>query len=479
MKKTPGRAFYLSVTVIAICITCISIWSIAQNLSPGLKSVLASHVSTSVVAQGENLQNPTVTRASSTIAHASQAGHVASSNAKKDAVLKNVKVIADGAGVTTKDVSRVQSLLNAVQSPELIQSTLHLTLQKPVSIELVSNSSEYEKALLKIGVSSTDAQSMSTTTGGFTQNSTVIIPLNQNERNIDLANTLTHELTHAFINQNVGTLPSWLNEGIAVYMGMRGQQKVESAINFAADQRQLAEDILDVAETYSLQPLSGNENLILSGKTSYDYELQDWLAVSYLISHKGISSMNRYLQLMRRHAEESQAFIVAFGEREDIFNKNLTAWLQNVANMPDEGVQFKFSISSSYRGQIGLLQHGQDKWQAVQATAGEYTVDLATDGTVSGELPYVKSSVSSSSTDNHTAYISLFPSQPLKYQGHRVTDAGFAFDMHNGLYAFQNAWITLDNGNTVYKSTPSLFGVSVVSASELNREDPLLAIFTQ
>lgn len=481
MKKRPDRIFHLSIAVVAILITCISVWSITQSLPPAVQKHISGLTTTSVLSgQGSHFGSRAPNSTSNALVNASVNGWTSRRSrrtAAASADLKRIEVVADGSHVTAANVNRVKSMLGRVDSPALIEQSLGLKMKKPAVIEVVSGANDYKNALLKLGVSPHDAGALSTSSGGFTQNSTIVLPIDENADDTDLANTLTHELTHVYINQNVGPLPSWLNEGIAVFMGMRGQKRIESAVTFAGDERQFAENILDVSESHQLQPLSGNEEAILSGKTSYDYELQDWLAVSDLIDHHGIRSVRRYLNLVSRHLQSSQAFIDAFGERQDIFNKDFNGMMQIAAGTKDAGAKFTFSVSTAYHGNIGLLQHSESAWQVVRATAGEHVMAVGSNGSLSSDLSQVKSLVGNSPSDNHTLYISLLPSSPLYYHGHRVTDSGFAFDVHNGLYAFQNSWITLDTGDTTYLSVPRLFGVSIQSVAESNASNPLVALF--
>ncbi|WP_284286120.1 hypothetical protein [Alicyclobacillus fastidiosus] len=392
------------------------------------------------------------------------------------ALLEKVNVKAVGKGATAEDVANAKRLLKQINTPELIQNTVQLPLKQPITIELIGNTSAYASALKSLGLNPSEAAGLSMDTGGFTQNSTILIPLSQNKDNADLANTLTHEMTHAIFNQNISYLPSWINEGIAVTMGMTGQKVVENATVYAAYERQLAESIVDVAGQNQLQPLADDESVILSGKTSYDYELQDWLAVRDLIFEHGVAAIDRYLSLMSHHADESQAFIVAFGEKEDVFNQHLTHLLKTAAASTDEGATFGLTIGSQFKGSIDFLQHGKTEWEGVEAKAGSYQITVQQDGRLEGALPAVAPITDVDPSDDNTLYISLTPKGALTWQGTKVTDCGFAFDVHDGLYSFADAWVSLANGQTVYQSTPTLFGVTITSESEVNSNDPIVKL---
>ncbi|WAH37674.1 gluzincin family metallopeptidase [Alicyclobacillus dauci] len=482
MKKTPDKVFHISIGIIALFVTVVSVLSIIyQSLSPAIsRFVTTSHVWSGLQARTSFLGGTaqTITNAHATQVEATKDGTPVSTSSKDDDMLKKIHVESFGSGVTSKDIDHVKSLLKDVNSPGLVSQTLGLKLIRPVTIRLVQNADSYQKALMQLGVNPAQSSSLSRDTGGFTQNDTVLIPLNQNQNDPDLVNTLTHELTHAFLNQNVGSLPSWINEGIAVSMGMQGQKRVESAATFSGYQRQLAENILDVTKSNQLQSLTPDENAILSGSSSYDYELQDWLAMSDLIKNHGIKSLQRYLNLLTRHMAQDQAFIVAFGEREDIFNQQFTSLLKEASQTRDMGVQFQMTIANAYNGNLDFLQHGADAWQGVWAAPGSYTVKLSADGQVTSSLSPVAPVEDTNPIDKETVYVALMPKTSQYWKGQKVADCGFAFDAHDGLYAFENTWVTLVNGQTVYLSTPTLFGVGVDAVQELNQQNPILPLFS-
>ncbi|MFB5192863.1 hypothetical protein [Alicyclobacillus fastidiosus] len=476
MKKSPDKVFHLSIAIIAMFVTLVSLLSmIYERIPPSLSQILSvSRVWSALHAKSPWLGGTAQTLVSKSGDASGGAGNTGTETTKANqALLNKVNVEAVGKGATPEDVANAKRILAQVDAPALIQNTVQLPLKEPITIELIGNTTAYAGALKSLGVSPSQATNLSMDTGGFTQNSTILIPLSQNKDNADLANTLTHEMTHAIFNQNISYLPSWINEGIAVTMGMTGQKAVENATVYSAYERQLAESIVDVAGQNQLQPLADDESVILSGETSYDYELQDWLAVRDLISEHGVAAIDRYLSLMSHHADASQAFTVAFGEKEDVFNQHLTNLLKAAAASKDEGATFGLTIGSQFKGSIDFLQHGKTEWEGVQAKPGSYQITVQQDGRLEGALPAVAPISDVDPSDANTLYISLTPKGALNWQGHKVTDCGFAFDVRDGLYSFSDAWISLANGQTVYQSTPTLFGVSITSESEVNAADPI------
>ncbi|EPZ43382.1 hypothetical protein [Alicyclobacillus acidoterrestris] len=480
MKKHPDRVFHLSIAVIAIFVTIVSVLSIIyEQMPPAVGRVLSfTHIWSSLHAKSPWLGGTAQTVVSAA-GRASGGGSVSDKPAKQPAnqtLLNDIHIEAVGKGATAEDVANAKRILEQVGAPLLIEKTTGMPLRQPVTIEMIGNTSAYDGALTSLGVNASEASSLSKDTGGFTQNSTILIPLGQNKDNADLANTLTHELTHAIFNQNISSLPSWMNEGIAVYMGMTGQKSVENAMVYAGYERQLAESIVDVAKQNQLQPLEADESVILSGQTDYDYELQDWLAVSDLISTDGLPALQHYLSLLQNHMDEATAFRTAFGQTESAFDASLTKLLRTSAAAADDGVTLGFNITSQFTGKIDFLQHGKTEWQGVTAKPGHYQITVGRDGRLEGSLPAVSPTPDIDPADTNTIYISLMPSGPLTWQGEKVTDCGFAFNVRDGLYSFEDTWVSLASGQTLYESTPTLFGVTITSESEVDAANPIVKL---
>lgn len=386
-----------------------------------------------------------------------------------------VKVEASGTGVSTADVTRVQNMLTKVNSVQRISQFLGTTMNRSATVILVNNPASYSQALKKLGVSSGDASNLSEDSNGFTLGSTVIIPLFQNTTDAELANTLTHELTHVNINQHIQSIPSWMNEGMAVFMGMNGQESVQTPIDFDDSELSYAEDILSVTQSGQLVPLTGDESAILSGSESYDYELQDWLAMCDLISKYGFSSIQTLVSHLE-HENADQAFQDTFGESVQAFNSQFTQVLKESVNQPNDGASLNLTISPDFAGDIQFQAPNTSKEQGIVAKPGHYQVVVHSNGTISSTLPSAAQMKSQNPASPSTMYLSLIPSKVEKVQKSKVSNAGLSFDLNDGLYSFDSAWINLANGSVLDQSEPSLLGVTVNTITELNSSDPILKI---
>lgn len=387
-----------------------------------------------------------------------------------------VKIVTYGTGIPSSEVTHIQNLLNRVNAIQRIRDFLGIRMNHTATIVLVKNASDYQAELRQLGVSSSDASSLSEDSNGFTLGSTVVIPLFQNPTDVDLANVLTHELTHVDINQHISNIPSWMNEGMAVYMGMNGQKAVENPVDFASDEKQDAEDILQVVQSNQLVPLTGSEAAILSGQETYDYELQDWLAVCYLIAHYGKSS----IQTLVRHLESenpNQAFYDTYGETVSAFNAQFTKSLKQSANVANAGASLEITISPTYHGEIFVQPANQAVGHGFRAEPGTHHVTVTASGQVQTDLPPVGTKKSKIPATPGTMYVSLLPQRFGDVDGQKLLDAEMEIQIQNGLYTFENAWEELAN-NPMYDPSyvPEVLGVSITAIHDEAPNDPILTM---
>jgi len=369
--------------------------------------------------------------------------------------------------VTTKQIADARMLLAKYDIVQTVSKSLQMNLYQPVYVYLAENSSDYQHKLAELGFSRQDAKQLTADTGGYTQGSTIVIPLYQNTADYDLANTLAHELTHAFLNINVGEVPSWINEGIAVHDGMMVQRQVDNSVAYEGFAKRMAESILDAVRSNKLVPLTDDENKVLAGDTPYDLELQDWLAVNDLLAQSGPNALRDFFFRLKLAEPVSKAFSRSFHQSFTTYNTSFTNLLRSAANTQDNGVQITMDIPASYAGNIRVLQHGSQSWQGFKAEVGTSTFTLTKAGALKGDVSQTSAAHDTTPPDNGTLYIDLDPDATLLYNGQSVDDCGFAIDVHDGLYGYVNTWITFSNGKSIYSRRPTLFGVTISSVTEL------------
>jgi len=478
MRKPSEKLFHLSVTLFAITLTLLSAATLLYQRDPDvIKSWLSPlHIVWFPMKKTDTAANVIATNSVHLIKGNGVSNDLATMPIFHAGANDSLVVVKPfGLDVTAAKVANVQQLLSRYQVVNQVSQTLRLNITQKITVLLVKTPDDYENALASLGISANDAKRYSADTGGFTEGSHVIIPLYQNIRNSDLINTLGHELTHAFINVNNLNIPSWLNEGIAVYDGMKMQGAEENAVTFAGDERRLAESVLSAAKQGHLIPLAKDETAVLQGGGTYDLELQDWLAVANLIHAHGTQIIQQLFYRIQRGETFATSFYRSFNETEPDYNNQLTATLQQSSQIHDAGMQLTLTLPSSFKGYVRVLPHSSQSWQGVRVTsAGPIFMSIHPDGLVSSSAQAVSSTQDSESPDGHTVYINFNPDIPFNYLGQSVQDCGFAIDYHDGLYGFVNGWITTVDGHSVYFRHPSMFGISLTVVTELSSTSPVL-----
>lgn len=136
------------------------------------------------------------------------------SNVPKIEVCKADKNVSD------KIVKFTYDVLNKV-TIQLLKDTTGELLNN-VQIILVSKDETYRSALINIGAPLEDIEIAATQASAMTVNSNIVIALYKIEDYTELAETITHEMTHVVLIQNGINvkMPIWVNEGLAWYNGM-------------------------------------------------------------------------------------------------------------------------------------------------------------------------------------------------------------------------------------------------------------------
>ncbi|WP_067934757.1 hypothetical protein [Alicyclobacillus kakegawensis] len=495
MAKATGRGFHLTVSVFALLLAAASgaaLWyqyhpdTVLRVVRPLLTGGLpqfgpggSPDSSQDAVGGGPGSAAPTPAQGANSAAPgggAPPAQGAGSHTGASDTALVQVKAVDKG--VTASQLALVRRLLDKGGILDDVTGLLGLHLRTSVNILLASSKAAYTQALANEGMSQQQASALSQDTGGFTQDSTIIIPLYQNETTPDLGNTLGHELVHAVLNQDVGSVPSWMNEGLAVYTGMSVQRRLESSVAYAGYARQLAESVVAASAQGKWIPLANSESALLSGQPPYDLELQDWLAVADLFTHQGTGGLSAYFQRLEAGAAPDTAFADAFHITRSELDAHLRSLMNQAARQPDPGLDLTLSIPNGFRGYIRILPRDSQVWQSFRVTPGDLHLTVTAGQRLSGSPLPVTKTRDSAPPDSRTLYINISPDQPYTWHGKTVAHCGFAFDYHDGLYGFVDAWVTTADGRTTYLEQPSLFSVRVDRATEHTQTNPLLPLLS-
>lgn len=188
---------------------------------------------------------------------------------------------------------RVNAMLNNVALPIIKPLVSRLPLVTS-DVKLCGTIQSYKSALTSVHVSRADVALISRETGGIAYGNTAIIPLYQQKTDGDLANSLTHELTHVLFNEiGIGNaIPTWINEGLAWTNGIEAQRQVDP--NAATQLEQNVRYTISMrAARKGLLPLGADENAILHA--NYNIEGEDYLAVQLLIQERGAPALSSFL----------------------------------------------------------------------------------------------------------------------------------------------------------------------------------------
>jgi hypothetical protein len=195
------------------------------------------------------------------------------------------------------DQAFAQTLLNsAADGLELLQKDAGLSLDAPVDFYIYANTSDMKDAVLY----------EPSWTGGQAYPINDIVILGVSEQDLDWGkDSIVHELTHVLVGHLtfscLGEVPTWLNEGLAVYsegeLDPFSQQQLEDAI---------ANDTL-----LSLRSLSGGFSEIRD-KATLSYS-QSYSVVKYLIEAHGQEKMNSLLAALRDGATIDDALREIYG----------------------------------------------------------------------------------------------------------------------------------------------------------------------
>ncbi|AHF08544.1 hypothetical protein [Desulfitobacterium metallireducens] len=226
-------------------------------------------------------------------------------------VSPKLNLYAGDTGVTEETLKSASSLITNYSLP-IIQSNVKLNPKRMTEIVFYSSPEMYANALLGAGISAQEAAAIVDQTGGITVNSSIWIPLFNLQGKSDLANVLTHELSHVTFNQaGIGTkLPLWLNEGISWHDGLAAQEKISPAQTRLVI-KALTSRLKKTAQNGDLLPLSEIDQGLLSA--SYNVEFQGYLATEQLIEKYGLERFQVFLEQVQSLGVQ-RSFAQNFGQ---------------------------------------------------------------------------------------------------------------------------------------------------------------------
>lgn len=266
-----------------------------QDLSQTWQDTLGS---TLHVISGLSSDNPAIEKSMRLLEHHLQSQLNAlppvNTSSLEEEVSPKLTLYAGDTGVTAETLKSASSLITNSSLP-ILQENIQLNPKRMTEIVFYSSPEMYGKALLDAGISAQETAAIVDQTGGITVNSSIWIPLYNLHGKADLANVLTHELTHVSFNQaGIGNrLPLWLNEGISWHNGLAAQEKI-SPKQTKLEIKILTASLKQTAQKGELLPLSELDQGLLSAP--YNVEFQGYLAVQQLIEKHGLERFQIFLK---------------------------------------------------------------------------------------------------------------------------------------------------------------------------------------
>lgn len=207
--------------------------------------------------------------------------------------VSNISVNAGDSAVTQNVISAAVDIINQTTLP-ILKQYVKAAPSQATSIVLFSSSKSYGDALLEAGAPEDSIPAYTEKTGGITVGSDIWIPLYNVSDLSELANVLTHELTHVTFNQmGLGDkLPTWINEGAAWRDGLLAKQKFDSVetMNEMLSQQM---SVLQAASSGQMLPLTASEQDIINA--NYNVEYEDFMAVEALVKQHGANQFKAFL----------------------------------------------------------------------------------------------------------------------------------------------------------------------------------------
>ncbi|EGW36814.1 peptidase MA family metallohydrolase [Desulfosporosinus sp. OT] len=242
----------------------------------------------------------------------------------------NITLKAGDNRVTNNLLSSAVKIINQT-SLSILSKYAGSTPTQAVNIILFSSPQTYGNALIQAGIPADDIAAYTANTGGITIGSNIWIPLYNLKDISQLANVMTHELTHVTFNQ-IGSgdkLPTWINEGAAWRDGLLAEQQLDSlatSLEMLTEQR----GVLQAVTSGQLLPLTATEQDILNA--NYNVEYEDFMAVESLVKQYGADKFIAFLDAAKSNQQDAdEAFQTTYKIRMVDFQNTFLKSLQSEA----------------------------------------------------------------------------------------------------------------------------------------------------
>lgn len=300
--------------------------------------------------------------------------------ASTDLSVANGVITAGDKSVSPEDLLSFANIYEHVYAQD--SSDLGIAATNPIHITLYSSLTTYAKHFTDEGYTAAQAKQYANNSAAVDEGPASISVSLPAYYVTDGLNILAHELVHALVAQVSSQIPSWTNEGIAWYEGIKAELDgspnglLQSGLHWTE-----WTDIVAHQQAGTLLPLGDADPM----NAAYNVEDQDYYAVQQLIQQFGFAQLMTYIRQVDQHPT---AFQDTFHESFDTFSSQITADLQSVAKQTDAGFRATVMVLPGGPRNLYIMNPKGQRWlvSGLQA-GGTYTFTLRADGSVDVPAP--------------------------------------------------------------------------------------------
>ncbi|MBX5436961.1 MAG: carboxypeptidase regulatory-like domain-containing protein, partial [Alicyclobacillaceae bacterium] len=265
----------------------------------------------------------------------------------------------------------------------------------PVVIQVYGTEAEYAQHFVDEAYSQADARHMAMYSQAVSESANSI-SLDLDGLTHEFAvDVLAHEFFHCLVSTASSSLPNWVNEGLAWYLGVRAElDRSPDDLVVSALQWNQWLDVVRHAAKGDLYPLAAGNSLA----PRYNVEAQDYFAVDLLIQRYGLPTVMRYVRLVDSTGS-AKAFQQVFGVSESAFAAQVANALKQAAGGQDRGIRVTVRVWPGGPSQLFVSNpKGATDW-FTDVKPGVYTFVCKADGTVEAPAGVDRSVQTSSPAD--------------------------------------------------------------------------------
>ena len=379
---------------------------------------------------------------------------------------EHARVIPGDSGVTRAMLQAVADGVEQAAYP-INAAEFGLPLGRVENIKVYSSPAGYFEGLMADGESQSSAATLVRSSAGLSTPQAISIPYYRHPSALELRDTLTHELFHVMARR-LGLdyrLPSWANEGIAWYVGLKARAQASTPVYGEGYTGLIRSDTAGAARRGSLLPLfSRNADLFRNLDADYNVEWQDYLAVEYLRSLVP-DGINRYLQRLLVEDADT-ALQTVFGLTQAELDTRVQQMLLAIAARPDRGVRLTLQVPAAFDGSVYVVPRESSRGMALVG-GGTHTITAAAGGGLSSDRG-LGATKDLSFTTGSQVEVGVYPTLPVRWGTRNVRSGWLVISFEHGVWYYARATLYFTDGGSI-TVTPGaeVLGVRLLAVTPL------------